>query len=75
MVTLRLDPRRRAIIGAWSSVCCSGFACLSLEVLAGAVADLAAARPGMQTIPIFAYLVPILFFFGFGPTAAIDRYA
>ncbi len=25
----------------------------------------------MQTIPIFAYLVPILFFFGFGPTAAI----
>ncbi len=25
----------------------------------------------MQTIPIFAYLVPILFLFGFGPTAAI----
>ncbi|PWE53566.1 ABC transporter permease [Metarhizobium album] len=25
----------------------------------------------MQTIPVFAYLVPILFFFGFGPTAAI----
>ncbi|MCO6179674.1 proline/glycine betaine ABC transporter permease [Ciceribacter sp. RN22] len=25
----------------------------------------------MQTIPIFAYLVPILYFFGFGPTAAI----
>jgi glycine betaine/proline transport system permease protein len=25
----------------------------------------------MQTIPVFAYLVPILFLFGFGPTAAI----
>ena len=25
----------------------------------------------MQTIPVFAYLVPILFMFGFGPTAAI----
>ncbi|MGV3552907.1 ABC transporter permease [Rhizobium sp.] len=25
----------------------------------------------MQTIPVFAYLVPVLFFFGFGPTAAI----
>jgi glycine betaine/proline transport system permease protein len=25
----------------------------------------------MQTVPIFAYLVPILFLFGFGPTAAV----
>jgi glycine betaine/proline transport system permease protein len=25
----------------------------------------------MQTTPVFAYLVPILFLFGFGPTAAI----
>ena len=25
----------------------------------------------MQTVPVFAYLVPVLFFFGFGPTAAI----
>ncbi len=25
----------------------------------------------MQTVPVFAYLVPILFMFGFGPTAAI----
>jgi glycine betaine/proline transport system permease protein len=25
----------------------------------------------MQTIPVFAYLVPVLFLFGFGPTAAI----
>ena len=25
----------------------------------------------MQTMPVFAYLVPILFLFGFGPTAAI----
>ncbi|MGH6924575.1 MAG: ABC transporter permease [Propylenella sp.] len=26
---------------------------------------------GMQTIPIFAYLLPILFLFGFGPVAAL----
>ena len=25
----------------------------------------------MQTMPIFAYLVPILFLFGFGPVAAM----
>ncbi|MCZ7596541.1 MAG: ABC transporter permease subunit [Gammaproteobacteria bacterium] len=25
----------------------------------------------MQTVPIFAYLVPILFLFGFGPVAAM----
>ncbi len=25
----------------------------------------------MQTIPVFAYLVPILILFGFGPVAAI----
>jgi glycine betaine/proline transport system permease protein len=25
----------------------------------------------MQTVPVFAYLVPILFFFGFGPVASI----
>ena len=25
----------------------------------------------MQTMPVFAYLVPILFLFGFGPTAAV----
>ncbi len=25
----------------------------------------------MQTIPVFAYLVPVLFLFGFGPTAAV----
>ena len=25
----------------------------------------------MQTVPIFAYLVPVLFFFGFGPVAAM----
>jgi glycine betaine/proline transport system permease protein len=25
----------------------------------------------MQTVPIFAYLVPILFLFGFGPVAAL----
>ena len=25
----------------------------------------------MQTIPIFAYLVPILFMFGFGPVSAL----
>jgi glycine betaine/proline transport system permease protein len=26
---------------------------------------------GMQTIPVFAYLIPILFLFGFGPVAAL----
>ena len=26
---------------------------------------------GMQTIPVFAYLLPILFFFGFGPISAL----
>jgi glycine betaine/proline transport system permease protein len=25
----------------------------------------------MQTVPVFAYLVPVLFFFGFGPVAAL----
>ena len=25
----------------------------------------------MQTVPVFAYLVPILFLFGFGPVAAM----
>ncbi len=25
----------------------------------------------MQTVPVFAYLVPILFLFGFGPTSAM----
>ena len=25
----------------------------------------------MQTVPVFAYLVPILFLFGFGPVAAL----
>ena len=25
----------------------------------------------MQTIPVFAYLVPILILFGFGPTSAV----
>jgi glycine betaine/proline transport system permease protein len=25
----------------------------------------------MQTIPVFAYLLPILFLFGFGPVAAL----
>ena len=37
-------------------------------------ADRARARPLldlMQTVPIFAYLVPILFLFGFGPVAAM----
>jgi glycine betaine/proline transport system permease protein len=36
-----------------------------LEVAITPILDL------MQTIPVFAYLVPILFLFGFGPTAAI----
>ena len=45
-----------------------GIAALSLagfERLLTPVLDL------MQTVPVFAYLVPILFLFGFGPVAAI----
>ncbi len=37
----------------------------SFERLIGPVLDL------MQTMPVFAYLVPILVLFGFGPTAAV----
>ncbi len=37
----------------------------AVEIVLQPVLDL------MQTIPVFAYLVPILFLFGFGPTAAV----
>jgi glycine betaine/proline transport system permease protein len=45
-----------------------GIACFRhawLERAANPLLDL------MQTVPIFAYLVPVLFFFGFGPVAAM----
>lgn len=45
-----------------------GIACFRharLERACGPLLDL------MQTVPIFAYLVPVLFFFGFGPVAAM----
>ena len=43
----------------------AGFRSARLERLLVPVLDL------MQTVPIFAYLVPILFLFGFGPVAAM----
>ncbi|HWK68686.1 MAG TPA: ABC transporter permease subunit [Rhizobiaceae bacterium] len=43
----------------------AGYRSPRFEIASRPVLDL------MQTIPVFAYLVPILFLFGFGPTAAI----
>jgi glycine betaine/proline transport system permease protein len=49
--------------------CCSAWRAVPLAVVRARahspVLDL------MQTMPVFAYLVPILFLFGFGPVAAI----
>jgi glycine betaine/proline transport system permease protein len=43
----------------------AAYRCPSFERALQPVLDL------MQTVPVFAYLVPILFLFGFGPTAAV----
>jgi glycine betaine/proline transport system permease protein len=43
----------------------AGYRWKSVELVLKPILDL------MQTVPVFAYLVPILFLFGFGPTAAI----
>ncbi len=43
----------------------AGYRWKSFELVLKPVLDL------MQTVPVFAYLVPILFLFGFGPTSAI----
>lgn len=45
-----------------------GVACYRVAVVEKAVTPI---LDLMQTVPVFAYLVPVLFLFGFGPTAAI----
>ena len=75
-----------AVFGQWESAMvtlASIVIAVPLGVLAGLFVGIAAYRhPGferavtplldlMQTVPIFAYLVPILWFFGFSPVAAI----
>jgi glycine betaine/proline transport system permease protein len=75
-----------AVFGQWESAMVT-LASIVIAVPVGvalglAVGILAYRRPGferaitpfldlMQTVPIFAYLVPILWFFGFSPVAAI----
>lgn len=75
-----------AVFGQWGSAMitlASIVVAVPIGVAVGLVLGLAAYRWArferalvpvldlMQTIPVFAYLVPVLFFFGFGPTAAI----
>lgn len=75
-----------AIFGQWNSAMitlASMVIAVPLGVLSGLAIGLGAYRSQrfeqtttpildlMQTIPTFAYLVPILFFFGFGPVAAL----
>ncbi|MBX9457188.1 MAG: ABC transporter permease subunit [Rhizobium sp.] len=75
-----------AVFGQWGSAMitlASIVVAVPIGVVAGLLLGLAAYRwplferalvpilDLMQTIPVFAYLVPVLFFFGFGPTAAI----
>ncbi len=52
-------------IGGGLAIGIAGYRWRGLERLLTPLLDL------MQTIPIFAYLVPILFLFGFGPVAAM----
>ena len=74
-----------AVFGQWDSAMvtlASILVAAPLGIVGGLLLGIAAYRwPGferaltplldlMQTIPVFAYLVPILFLFGFGPTAA-----
>ncbi len=47
------------LVGIW------GFRSARVEAVITPVLDL------MQTVPVFAYLVPVLFLFGFGPVAAM----
>ncbi len=75
-----------AVFGQWQSAMvtlASILVAVPLGVIGGLLLGIAAYRwprfetaltpilDLMQTIPVFAYLVPILFLFGFGPTAAI----
>ncbi|MFN0191275.1 MAG: ABC transporter permease subunit, partial [Aestuariivirga sp.] len=75
-----------AVFGQWASAMvtlASILVAVPLGVAGGLLLGIAAWRHAwferalrpvldlMQTIPVFAYLVPILFLFGFGPTAAV----
>lgn len=75
-----------AAFGQWEAAMvtlASILVAVPVGVLAGAILGIAAwrwpwldlaLRPFldlMQTIPVFAYLVPVLYLFGFGPTAAV----
>ncbi len=75
-----------AVFGQWSSAMvtlASILVAVPIGVALGLLLGIAAYRSAwverllqpildlMQTIPVFAYLVPILFMFGFGPTAAV----
>jgi glycine betaine/proline transport system permease protein len=75
-----------AVFGQWTSsmvTLASILVAAPLGVVGGVLLGIAAYRSPafertltpvldlMQTIPVFAYLVPILFLFGFGPTAAV----
>nr|WP_245415277.1 ABC transporter permease subunit [Hoeflea marina] len=75
-----------AVFGQWSSAMttlASILVAAPLGVILGLLCGVAAVRwrgferalspllDLMQTIPVFAYLVPVLFLFGFGPTAAV----
>jgi glycine betaine/proline transport system permease protein len=75
-----------AVFGQWTSsmvTLASILVAAPLGVIGGVLFGIAAYRSHrfeqvltpvldlMQTIPVFAYLVPILFLFGFGPTAAV----
>jgi glycine betaine/proline transport system permease protein len=75
-----------AVFGQWDSAMvtlASILIAVPIGVVGGLVLGLAAFRwravdvalrpllDLMQTVPVFAYLVPILFLFGFGPTSAI----
>ena len=75
-----------AVFGQWASAMvtlASVMISVPLGVICGAALGIAAYRHPrfeaalrpvldlMQTVPVFAYLVPILFMFGFGPMAAL----
>lgn len=76
-----------AIFGQWSSAMltlASVLVCVPVAVLAGLALGVGAYKAPlldrffitplldlMQTVPAFAYLIPVLFLFGFGPVAAL----
>ena len=70
MVTLVLHRHRRAVRRR-SAACCSASPATARRASARVLVPV---LDGMQTIPVFAYLLPILFLFGFGPVAGADRH-